>query len=132
MSSTPQQNLFVQWSGCATYNQTIYRVVVIAPRDVYRSEVCKAINTAGGFNPQIIDDGPCPDKKLVQDLPPEARFQVTFMPDPRYTIGANTKKEARFLLKSSTVMLHDGEFMEPPKHLRKKTPGLARQKMRLR
>jgi hypothetical protein len=120
VSSIPEQNLFVQWSGCASYHRTIYRVVVVAPKDAFQSDVCKAIRTAGGFNPQVEEEAYHPSKKPVQAPSPGATFTVTFIPDQNLTIGASMRKEASFLLKTSNMLLRDGEFMGSPRAQDKK------------
>ncbi|MDD5171603.1 MAG: hypothetical protein PHF60_01050 [Candidatus ainarchaeum sp.] len=107
----PKQNLFAQWSGCATYGQTIYLVKVIAPSGASHSEICTAINTARGFSPQVERDKQKSDVNPIEAPPPGAKFLVTFTPDNRYTINAYAKKEVVVPLKSSTMVLNDGHFM---------------------
>jgi len=102
---------FIQWSGCATYNQTVYRVVVIAPKDAFQSDIYRAISTAGGFNPRMEKDPP--DKKPIQAASDGTKFLVEFIPDKRYTKDFPSRKPVLVVLSASNKKLHDGEFQKP-------------------
>ncbi|NYZ73787.1 hypothetical protein H0O00_01465 [Candidatus Micrarchaeota archaeon] len=114
----PEPKPFVQWSGCATYNQAIYHVMVVAPKDAGQGDVCRAISTAGGFNPRVENDHP--DKALIQAATEGTKFVVEFIPDKRYTNDFPTKKTVMVLLSASNKKLHDGDFQKPAAALHQK------------
>ncbi|MBU0532254.1 hypothetical protein KKB44_02050 [Candidatus Micrarchaeota archaeon] len=91
---------FTKWTGTATFNDAVYRLTVIAPSNVWQSDVVTAIRTAGGYNEQISradDDSIAPYG--------EAQYSVTFTPDSRLTSYAKSKPTTTFLLRDKKTLL---------------------------
>jgi hypothetical protein len=105
---------FQEFSGVATFRESTYRVSVIAKGDLWKSEVVKAINRAGGHNVSVDEGKPVTDPHAYANTFAASRisYEVTFTPDNALTEGGVRKPSVTKLLRCDYSIINDGELQK--------------------